>query len=293
MLRLYENKIIIIVGPTASGKSALAVKIAKKINGEIISADSRQVYKKLNLASGKIAKKEMKDVKHYCLDLVSPKTVFTAERFQKCARKAIKTIRKRGKIPIIAGGTGFYIDAALGLVNIPKVPPDWKLRKLLEKKSAEELFKMLKKLNPERSKTVEPKNKRRLIRAIEIAKFKNSKKTKKSEPASLSPVSDQNNILWLGIKTEPEELRKKINKRLNARLKAGMVAEIGRLHRQGVSWKRLGELGLEPKWIAMHLRGQISKEEMISKLRNLIWRYSRRQETWFKKNKKIRWIKNK
>src|SRR3989344_7421692 len=155
-----NRKIIVIVGPTASGKSALGVKLAKKLNGEIISADSRQVYKGLDLASGKIIKKEMAGIPHHCLDLVSTKTIFSAERYAKCAQKAVKDILKRGKTPIIVGGTGFYIDIALGQMKTANIAPDWKLRRKLEKKSAEALFKMLKKLDPARAKNIDPKNKR-------------------------------------------------------------------------------------------------------------------------------------
>jgi tRNA dimethylallyltransferase len=286
--RPENNKIIAIVGPTVSGKSALAVKIAKKLNGEIISADSRQVYKGLNLASGKINKKEMKGVKHYCLDLVSPKTVFTAQRFQKCAAKAIKTIIKKGKIPIIAGGTGFYIDAALGRIKIPEIPPDWKLRRKLELKSAPELLLLLKKFDYERAAAIEPQNKRRLIRAVEIAKHFSQKKTGKKPKNEINQNLD---ILWLGIKTEPEELKNKINARLKRRIKDGMIAEIKKMNDAGISRKRLDSLGLEPRWISRYLHGHIARKEMTEKLQNAIWRYSRRQMTWFKRNKKIHWVK--
>ena len=278
-----KHKIIIIVGPTASGKSALAVKWAKKINGEIISADSRQVYKGLDLASGKITKKEMMGIKHHCLDLVSPKTVFTAQRFKKCAQNAIKNIQKRGKIPIIVGGTGFYIDAALGRIEIPKIPPDWRLRKKLEKKTPRELFLWLKKLDPSRAKTIEPQNKRRLIRALEIAKTTGRVPEVKAGKNEYRP-------LWLGIKVPPEKLRKNINQRLKKRLKSGMSEEINRLHKSGLGWRRLDELGLEPRWISRYLRGLVSKEEMVAKLQTAIWQYSRRQMTWLKRNQEIQWI---
>ncbi|MEK7566696.1 MAG: tRNA (adenosine(37)-N6)-dimethylallyltransferase MiaA [Patescibacteria group bacterium] len=290
-----KSRIIVIVGPTASGKSALAVKIAKTLrqssgrDGEIISADSRQVYRGLNLASGKITKKEMAGVPHHCLDLVSPKTIFSAERYAKCAQKAIKEILKRRKTPIIVGGTGFYIDIALGRMKTASVAPDWKLRRILEKRSAEFLFKMLKKLDTKRTKTIEPQNKRRLIRAIEIAKH-NSKKD--GNKTSKNETYRYINILWIGIKIKPEELRKKINNRLEKRLKAGMIDEIRKLRKSGVNWKRLDDLGLEPRWISRYLRGQISKDEMVLKLQTSIWRYSRRQMTWFKRNKNIRWAES-
>ncbi|QQG46372.1 MAG: tRNA (adenosine(37)-N6)-dimethylallyltransferase MiaA [Candidatus Niyogibacteria bacterium] len=283
-----SKKIIVIVGPTASGKSALGVRLAKKVNGEIISADSRQIYKGLNLASGKITASEMAGVPHHCLDLVSPKTVFSAGNYAECAKKAIVDIQKRGKIPIIVGGTGFYIDVALGRMKTAGVAPDWKLRKNLEKKSVTVLFKILKKLDQKRAETIEPQNKRRLIRAIEIAKSPSKKIANKKSGNEIYQYFD---VLWIGTKIKPEELRKKINSRLNKRLRAGMVREIKKLRQKGVSWKRLDDLGLEPRWISRYLRGKISKDEMISGLLISIWRYSRRQMTWFKRNKNIRWIK--
>ena len=166
----FKRKIIVILGPTASGKSALAVKIAKKINGEIISADSRQVYKGLDIGSGKITKKEMGGISHYCLDIVSRKKIFTVVDFKKCADKAIEEIFAKNKTPIIVGGTGLYIQAIVDNIVLPKVKPDWKLRKELEKKTTEEMFAMLKKLDPKRAKNIDAKNPRRLIRAIKISK---------------------------------------------------------------------------------------------------------------------------
>ena len=161
-----KTKIIVILGPTASGKSELAVKIAlrlrsgqaKKYKGaEIISADSRQVYKGLDIGSGKITQKEMQGIPHYCIDVASPKKIFTAQDFKKLGQKAISDIVGRRKIPIICGGTGFYIDALLGVKEIPEIPPDWPLRKKLEKKTTEEMFAMLKKLDPKRVKDIKEK----------------------------------------------------------------------------------------------------------------------------------------
>ena len=165
-----SRKIIVILGPTASGKSWLAVKIARKYNGEIISADSRQVYKGLDIGAGKITKKEMSGIPHYCLDIISPKKIFTVADFKKFADKAIEKIFSKNKTPIIVGGTGLYIQAIVDNVILPEVKPDWKLRKELEKKTTEKMFDFLKKLDPRRAKNIDPKNPRRLIRAIEIAK---------------------------------------------------------------------------------------------------------------------------
>jgi len=278
-----SRKIIVILGPTASGKSALAVKIARKFNGEIISADSRQVYKGLNIGTGKITKKEMGGIPHHCMDIVSPKKIFTVVDFKKCAEKAIEKIFAQNKIPIIVGGTGLYIQAVVDNIVLPEVKPNWKLRKELEKKTTEEMFKMLKKLDPKRAKTIDAKNPRRLIRAIEIAEALGKVPNLEVEPPSWKAIQ-------IGIKLGDEKLKENINKRLMDRLKKGMVAEAQKLHSQGLSWKRMDELGLEYRYLAKFLKGEISKEEMIDKLKSEIWQYAKRQMTWFKRDKRIKWI---
>ena len=187
-----KQKIIVILGPTASGKSGLAVKLAKKIDGEIISADSRQVYKGMDIGTGKIIKKEMFGIPHYLLDIKNPKKQFTVMEFKKLAEKKIAEILKKKKIPIICGGTGFYINSVVDDIDFPEIKPDKKLRKELEKKPTEELFKILKKLNPTRAKNIDSKNKRRLIRAIEIARtqINADKKTQiDADKNKLSPYS--------------------------------------------------------------------------------------------------------
>lgn len=290
-MRNKEQKLIVILGPTSSGKSALGVKLARKFNGEIISADSRQVYKGLNLASGKITKKEMQGIKHYYLDQVTPKTYYTVAHFKKSALEAIKEITAKNKIPFIVGGTAFYIKAITDNLLVPEVPPDWKLRKQLEKKSADTLFNMLKKLDPRRARTIEAKNKRRLIRAIEIVK------TSKHPIPPLSKIQHSNtskyrSVLFLGIKIERKMLKKNIEKRLDERIKKGMITEIKKLHAQSVSWKRLDNLGLEARWIARFLQRKITHEEMREKLLRDIYRFVRHQYTWWEKDKRIHWIRS-
>ena len=287
-----KNKILVIVGPTAVGKSALAVRLAKKLNGEIISADSRQVYKWLNIGTGKITKKEMRSVPHHLLDVVDPKKRFSAADFVRLGKKVIADIWARGKIPIICGGTGFYIDALLGKVLFPNVPPNTALRKKLAGKTAPELFAILKKWNPAWAKKIENNsserhNPRRLIRAIEIAKS-----------LSVDTVCPQvatwelnSQVVKIGLTLPPEKLKEKIRLRLLARIRAGMIAEAKKLHRQGLSWKRMEELGLEYRYLARYLRNEISKKEMIEKLATEIWRYAKRQMTWFKQDKKINWFR--
>ncbi len=287
---MSKPKLIVIIGPTASGKSDLAVSIAREIEGEIISADSRQVYKGMDIGAGKITTKEMQGIKHYLLDVANPRKIFTAVDFKNLAEKAIEEILGKNKIPIVCGGSGFYINVLLGGVEIPKVKPDWQLRKKLEKKTADELFKMLKKIDKERGATIDPKNKRRLIRAIEIAKAL-GRVPRLTKPGNAGKY----NILWLGIKKSDKELRKRIWERLIKRLKRGMVSEVKKLHaKKGASWKRLDDLGLEYRYISRFLQNKISREEMMMRLNAEIVRYAKRQMTWFKKYApKTYWIKNK
>lgn len=293
-----KGKIIVILGPTASGKSALAVKLAEKINGEIISADSRQVYKKLNIGTGKITKKEMRGVPHHCIDIISPKKIFTVVDFKKKADETIKNIFTRNKIPIIVGGTGLYIQAVVNNIVLPEIKPDWKLRKELEKKTTEEMFATLQKLAPERAKNIDAKNPRRLIRAIEIAKALGS-------VPPLNPPPRRNlDILQIGIKLPDEILKKNIKNRIEKMINppngGGLVAETKKLRKSGLSWKRIYELGFEYKYPALFLRGKIAKEEMLAKILLENWQYAKRQMTWFsiqsksysnaKNNKIIKWI---
>ncbi|MFA4890267.1 MAG: tRNA (adenosine(37)-N6)-dimethylallyltransferase MiaA [Candidatus Paceibacterota bacterium] len=295
MRKMTNDKIIVIIGPTASGKSELAVKFALRLGSlnnvrdksgraEIISADSRQVYKGLNIGSGKISKKEMKGVSHYCLDIASPKKIFTALDFKRCGEKAIADILARGKTPIICGGTGFYIDILLGRMQIAEVAPNWKLRKKLEKMPVEKLFKMLKKLNSIRAKNIDAKNPRRLIRAIEIAKTLG----KVPKVSSQYPVVSSQ-YLFIGIKLPEKELQKRIEKRVKKMLRQGLIKETKRLHDSKLSWKRLYELGFEYKYPAMFLQGKINKTEMLEKMILENRQYAKRQMTWFKRNKDIKW----
>ncbi|MEK7142054.1 MAG: tRNA (adenosine(37)-N6)-dimethylallyltransferase MiaA [Patescibacteria group bacterium] len=278
-----SRKIIVILGPTASGKSALGVKIAKKINGEIISADSRQVYKGLNIGSGKITRKEMGDIPHHCIDIISPKKIFTVSDFKKCADKAIEEIFAKNKTPIIVGGTGLYIQAVVDNIILPAVKPNWKLRKELEKKTTEEMFKILKKLDPERAKNIDAKNPRRLIRAIEIAKTLGKIPNLEAELPSYK-------VLQIGLKLPNDILKKNIKKRIKKMLKSGLVAETKKLKKTGLSWKRIYEFGFEYKYPSLFLQNKINKDEMFVKMLTKNWQYAKRQMTWFKRDKRIKWI---
>lgn len=308
---MQNNKIIVILGQTSTGKSDFAVEIAlrlrsgrAKIESEIISADSRQVYKGMNLGTGKITKKEMHGIPHHILNVVSPTKTFSVSDFQKLANKKIEEIIKKGKIPILCGGTGFYIDAIINGTTFPEVPPNKTLRKQLYPKSAIALFGYLEKLDPKRAKTIDKNNKVRLIRAIEIAKALG-----KIPPIHIIHRSDlcydigltygPYRVLKIGLTLPPEILKEKIRARLLERIKKGMIKEVENLHKNGVSWKRMNELGLEYRYVSQYLQNiktvpslnlRQVKEKMIEELNTAIWHYAKRQKTWFKRDPNIIWI---
>jgi tRNA dimethylallyltransferase len=280
------NKLLVILGPTASGKTGLSIKLAKKYKGEVVSADSRQVYKGMDIGSGKVTKKEMQGVPHWLLDVANPKTRFSVAQYQKLAQKAIKDIQKRGKLPILVGGTGFYIQSIVDGVVIPEIKPDWKLRAKLEKIALPELVKRLAKVDPKRAATIDQNNPRRVVRALEIAiKLKGPVPT-------LEPKKPEFNILQIGVNRPKKELKQLINKRLIKRLKNNaMINEVKKL-RKTLSWKRLEEFGLEYKLVAQYLQNKITKQEMIDYIQIESEHYAKRQMTWFKRDKRINWIKN-
>jgi len=280
-----KQKVLVIVGPTASGKSSLAVALAHTFNGEIISADSRQVYKGLDLGTGKITKREMKGVPHYLLDAASPKRIFTAHDFVTQAARAIADISRRSKLPIIAGGTGFYIDALVGRITLPNVPMNDKLRNRLEKMTAEQLFILLKKRDPQRAKTIDRHNSRRLVRALEIAES-----IGKSPDASRLK-SQPYEVLWIGVERTKKELEKLIRARMRARMNAGMIKEAVRLHKQGLSYKRMESFGLEYRSLALFLQKEISRKELEEKIVRDSFKYAKRQITYWNRNKEIKWLK--
>lgn len=278
-----KPKIIVIGGPTATGKSDLAVHLAMKFDGEVISADSRQVYKGLNIGTGKITKEEMRGIPHHLLDIANPNNQFSVQEFQKKGQTAIRRILKKGRVPIICGGTGFYIDALIYNTTFPNVLPNTSLRNALEQKSRDELFQMLNKKDPDRATTIDPHNKRRLIRALEIAEELGKNPTIKKE----SPYD----VLYIALL--PDELEKKIHDRLNKRIEHGLIKEARLLHKKGLSYRRMEELGLEYKYCARLLKNRISKEDFVLQLEKEIRNYAKRQMTWFRKQKNITWFKPK
>lgn len=278
-----KPKLIAVVGQTATGKSDCAVMIARTYQGEVISADSRQVYRGLTIGTGKITKKEMRGIPHHLLDVADPKKQYTVTAYVAEAEKVLRDIIARNKLPIIAGGTGFYIDALTSNTKLPDVPPDPELRARLAGKSAAELYTMLTWLDKNRAETIDAQNPRRLIRAIEIAKHYGS-------VPPLSPGESRYDILWIGLTLSPDVLRKKIHDRLHARMKKGMLREAQKLHQHGLSWKRMHELGLEYRFLALYLQKKITKEALYAQLETAIYHYAKRQMTWFKTHTAITWF---
>jgi tRNA dimethylallyltransferase len=316
------QKVLVVCGPTATGKSALAVELARRFCGEIISADSRQIYRGLNIGTGKITAREMQGVPHHLLDVADPRgnrlpggnlhsgnlrsdNRFSVEDFKRIAQERIAEIAARGHLPILCGGTGFYIQAVVDNITLPDAPPNPRLRKQLEKiaikkNGSARLFTLLEKLDRQRALTIDRHNTRRVIRAIEIAtalgKVPPIKTSTKTGVATerLRPYEP----IFIGIDLPTDELRKRIHTRLLARLKRGMIAEARRLHTLpptgiGLSWKRMNELGLEYRYLALFLQGKApcrTRAELMEKLSTEIWRYARRQKTWFKRDARIKWF---
>jgi len=279
------QKLVVILGPTASGKTELAIHLAKKFQGEIVSADSRQVYKGLDIGTAKPTKRERGNIPHHLLDVVSPKKRYTVVRYQKTARRAIQDIQRKNKLPFLVGGSPLYVYAVTDGWILPEVRANKKLRAQLEKSTTVQLFQKLKELDPRRAKTIEQKNKRRLIRALEIVMT-----TKKPVP-QLKKNPPPYSILFIGIKKSPQELHLCIQKRFLLMLKQGFLNEIKELHKQGLSWKRIEGFGLEYREASLYLQGKITKQEMIEKAVKATEDFARRQMTWFKKDQRIHWLK--
>jgi tRNA dimethylallyltransferase len=278
------KKVIFITGATASGKSEIAIWLALKINGEIINADSRQVYKYLNIGSGKISEKERKIVKHHLLDIAHPKRSYSLGKWLKDVDEVIKKIYRKNKIPIICGGTILYLKALKEGWVLPNVKPNYKLRKELEKFSVDKLYEILLKLDPERAKTIQKENKRRLIRAIEIATFLGKVPSLKKEP--------KYEILVVAPYVDFKRLEMKIYKRLIKRVK-GIIQEIKKLRKLGLSLERIISFGLEYRWFGKYVKDEIDLKTAIEKCYKDIRRFAKKQINELKKLNYVYWFKNK
>ncbi len=289
-MTLSIPKIIVIVGPTASGKSDLAIKIARKFNGEIVSADSRQIYRDMNIGTAKPTKKELATIPHYLIDIKNPNQNYTVAEYKRDAIKAINKIIKKKKLPILTGGTGLYIKALIDNLNIPEVAPDMKLRKKLEKEierhGLKYLFEKLINIDPEAAYIVDPNNPRRIIRALEIAV-----KTKKPFSAQRNVGKPLFNFIEIGIKWPKDVLDKRINKRVDLMIKNGLIKEVENLVKKyGQKHQSFDAIGYRE--IIGYLDGKITFKETVELIKKNTRNYAKRQITWFKKDKRINWIKN-
>lgn len=280
-----KKKLIVILGPTASGKTELSIKLAKKFDGEIVSADSRQIYKEMDIGTAKPSREELREIPHHLIDIVKPNQDFNAALYKKLALKKIKEIHKRKKMPFLVGGTGLYISAVVDNLEFPKIPPNRKLRKELEEKSTKELFEIYRKLDPEGAKYIDKNNKRRLIRAIEVCKISGIpfwRQRKKKKPLY--------EILQIGIKINKKKLEKKIAKRVNEMIKKGLEKEAEKLFKKYKNVPALDTIGYQ-EW-KDYFNGKIKKEEVIEKIILHTKQYAKRQMAWFKRDKRIHWVKN-
>lgn len=288
-----KPKIVCVVGQTATGKSDLAVLLARKFSGEVVSCDSRQVYRGLDLGTGKVPGRWQTSsnrrtfiyggIPHHCIDYVSPRRPYSAATFQAKAARAMAGILGRGKLPILCGGTGHWAEAVALGQHLPEVPPQPALRASLERKTTERLFAELKQRDPQRAKAIDPCNRRRLIRALEIVLVS-------GKPVPARKDSQPYRVLWLAPKFPKTVLDRRIARRLDQRLRVGLVKEVRRLHERGLSYRRLDELGLEYRFIGRYLRGLSTREEMRAELLSAIRQYAKRQRTWFQRNGNIRWV---
>ncbi|HON16067.1 MAG TPA: tRNA (adenosine(37)-N6)-dimethylallyltransferase MiaA [Spirochaetota bacterium] len=288
---MEEYNIISIIGPTASGKTRLAVEIATDIDGEIISGDSRQVYKWMDIGTGKDLveyNRPSGNVQYHLIDIVLPLEDYNLFRYINDFKNAYRDVISRKRIPILCGGSGLYIESALKGYNLPDAPEDKALRERLEDLSKEELIEILQRESSEVYFSTDLSSKRRIIRGIEIARYmKFNESPKIQENLRLKP-------LIIGISIPRGELIKRIDKRLDQRLKEGMIEEVKMLLDRGVTYQKLYKLGLEYRYCAMYLQNEIDLDEMMTKLKTEIHRFAKRQMTWFRgmerRGLKINWI---
>lgn len=312
-----SKKIIAIVGPTASGKSDLAIALARKYDGEIISADSRQVYRGMDIGTGKVprdfSEKDKRQatrdkdkflsegIVHHLIDIADPNDEYNISHFLIDAPKAIEDIRSRGKQPVICGGTHFWIQALLDDTAIPAVPPDPALRARLATHTPEQLFSLLEQKDPTRAASIDRHNKIRLIRALEICatlgavpSLCHPEQSEGFRTKNEIPRQARNDMIIIALVPDKEILYERIVKRLEKRIAEGMIEEVEHLHTEGVSWERLEAFGLEYRYIALFLQEKITEAAMREELLHAIWHYAKRQLSWLRRWERlganIRWI---
>ncbi len=270
--------ILCIIGPTASGKSARAVESALAQGGEVISVDSRQVYRTLDIGTEKISHEEARGVPHHLIDIRDPEESYSAGDFVADATRLIGEIHARGKLPILVGGTHFYFDALIN--GLPaSVPPNPALRRELAAVPYMELYEMVKKKDPRRAKELDPNNRRRLVRALEIIDALGTVPTRVAHKKIIDPEME---ITWVAVNPPPAELKQRIEARLKAALARGLVEEVRRVQER-VGEARLREFGLEYKVVGEHLRGERAEASLLPALSAKLWQYARNQKAWLKK----------
>jgi tRNA dimethylallyltransferase len=278
--------LLVILGPTASGKTRLGVQAAREVGGEILSADSRQVYRGMDLGTGKDLA-EYGEVPYHLIDIVDPGYEFSVFEFQRRFFDTFTEIRKRGRFPLLVGGTGLYLDAVLKGYRLVEVPENPELRSELAGLSQDALTALLLRLRPAMHNTTDLTDRERLVRAIEIAEGE------AAAGADLPPLPSLRPLVF-GIRWERETLRRRITARLKERLEQGLIEEVARLHGDGVPWATLEFYGLEYRFVAAHLQGKLNRNDMFQKLNSAIHDFAKRQETWFRRMERqgtaIRWV---
>jgi tRNA dimethylallyltransferase len=278
--------LIVVLGPTASGKSALGIALAQRFNGEIISADSRQVYRGLDIGTAKVTPEEQALVPHHLLDVADVREIYTVAQFQQQAIVTINDILARGRQPLLVGGSPHYIQAVVDNLDIPSIPPQPALRAELEARALPDLLAQLEQLDPAGAASIDRNNPRRVIRALEVCLV--SGKPFSTQRGLAAPLYTS---LMLGIHWPRTLLYQRIDARVDERMQQGMVQEVRNLLDQGISHERLEALGLEYRFISRWLRGEFASEaEMVQRLKYAIHDFTRRQLTWFRKDQRIIWL---
>lgn len=286
-----KPKVIVICGPTASGKTSLSVELAKKCNGEIISADSMQIYKEMNIGTAKVTLEEMQGIKHYMIDIVSPTERYSVAEFKVQAEKAIEEILKKGKTPIIAGGTGLYVNSLIYNIQYNDIKIDEEYRKYLEerveKEGLQSLYEEAKKIDFEAMKSISKNDQKRILRVLEMYHQTGKTKTELEKESRKEEVKYDYKVY--AISWEREELYKRINKRVDIMIEQGLIEEVENLLKKYNKFPTAMQ-GLGYKEVVEYLDKKITKEEMIEKIKMETRRYAKRQITWFKKIENVKWI---
>ena len=288
---MNKPKVIVICGPTASGKTALSIELAKKINGEIISSDSMQIYKNMDIGTAKPSKEEMQGIQHYLLDFVEPNQRYSVAEFKKDAEHAIEEILKKGKTPIIVGGTGLYVDSLIYGIEYQDIELDEKYRNELEQRAntegLEKLYQEAQQIDPQAMEKISPNDKKRILRVLEIFKATGKNKTEQEIESRKKGVKYDYKVF--AISWERELLYERINKRVDIMIEQGLVQEVQNLLKQYQQFPTAMQ-GLGYKEVVEYLKGETTYEEMIEKIKMVTRRFAKRQITWFKKNKQTIWI---